>query len=136
MARLKRNLIAATIVLLAGTIAYLVMGVVLLGHDSPTAKPDVRAAVAITDPNWTPSPLGLNEKQAGNCVVPKEAVEVLSVAASPGGRVLDTEDSRYYSLPDGRCVKLVAAEPFPDWVPPELETGDALPVGPSEGGAE
>jgi hypothetical protein len=133
---MKGILAAATIVAFATAVGYWGMSVAA-PSGAPHANSAVDGAVVKLDPNWTPAPMGPNEMKAGNCVVPKTAVEAKpAAAASAGGQVFDTSDSRYYSLPNGRCVKLLAAKPFPDWVPPELETGRATPVALSEGGAQ
>ena len=75
------------------------------------------------DPDWTPGPLPENMERRGNCVVPKGAVEVSSEAAmAAGGLVFDYGYTRYYVLPDGRCISVSGAESPPDWVPPNLLT--------------
>lgn len=69
----------------------------------------------------------------GNCTVPGGgAVEVFpEEAVAHGGRVFDKGISRYYSLPNGRCMVLTAAKPFPDWVPEWMEKQPPPPPRPT-----
>lgn len=70
----------------------------------------------------------------GNCTVPGGgAAEVFpEEAVAHGGRVFDKGISRYYSLPNGRCVVLRSPyAPPPDWVPDWMEKQPPPPPRPT-----
>ena len=106
--------------------------------------PDGRCITFLGDsspPDWLPPDFLTPEPgydKRGNCVVPEGAVEVFTdEATAAGGRVFEYGFTRYFSLPDGRCIPVTAGRPLPDWVPPDRLTPapqpEATPTGEARG---
>jgi hypothetical protein len=133
----RRTIEVAVVLLLAGVL--LTVAYVSTQHDGDegdaayaqaTATPDGVAGVEVPtrDPSL-PRPEIPGHKRVGNCDVPNDATEVFSGAATQaGGRVFDYGNTRYFVLPDGRCISFKGfAPPWPDWPPPETLNTTPVP---------
>ena len=124
--KMPKQIIGLTLTLVAVT----VVGVSVLcsyggRHGSASGQDnDVQGGAMLMplQPNRTPAPPPPGYEKRGNCLVPKEAADVSTVAAATaGGQVFEADTTRYYSLSGGNCVTLIGAVDPPDWVPRSFE---------------
>jgi len=103
--------------------------------DTSTSEAQISPPSAELSPRTVNSPRIVHPGwEYGNCTVPGGgAVEVFpEEAVAHGGRVFDKGISRYYSLPNGRCMVLRSPyAPPPDWVPEWMEKQPPPPSRPT-----